>query len=203
MPSTVASVFAAAGIGRVGVERWGTPLPPTASGVYVVALTPELDIGAAAALASAPLSAHALEHLLMVCDDVRVDGEPATVELLAERLRDFWLAEEPVLYIGLASSLRSRVGAYYRTRLGARRPHAGGWWLKTLASLDELWVHYAPTPTFEDDEKLMLRAFADAVSPAARRALFDSERVMPFANLRGWADLVKRHRITGATGGLP
>jgi hypothetical protein len=40
------------------------------------------------------------------------------------------------------------------------------------------------------------------VSSEARRGLRDVERVMPFANLRGWDNLVKRHGITGATGNL-
>lgn len=49
----------------------------------------------------------------------------------------------------------------------------------------------------------MLAAFAAAVSRPSREALHDQERVTPFANLRGYDDLVKRHGITGATGGLP
>lgn len=62
------------------------------------------------------------------------------------RFRAFWPGDEVVAYIGLAgTSLRKRVGRYYRTPLGARRPHAGGWWLKTLTVLDDLWVHYAAT----------------------------------------------------------
>jgi hypothetical protein len=108
-----------------------------------------------------------------------------------------------VVYIGLATSLRGRVGGYYRTPLGAMKPHAGGWWLKTLAVLDQLWVHYAPTPDFKNAEKKMLKTFADAVSPQTRAALHDQERVMPFANLRGCDNLVKRHGITGATGEMP
>ena len=56
--------------------------------------------------------------------------------------------------------------------------------------LDELSVHYAPTPDFERAEKKMLRAFTDAVAPGARAALHEPERV-------------KRHGITGATGDLP
>lgn len=50
-----------------------------------------------------------------------------------DRLATFWLPDEVVLYIGLAgASVRKRVRQYYRTPLGDKRPHAGGWWLKTL-----------------------------------------------------------------------
>ncbi len=60
-----------------------------------------------------------------------------------------------------------------------------------------------PDADFRSAEKKMLEAFADAVSPSSRTALYDQERVIPFANLRGWDDLVKSHGITGATGEMP
>lgn len=201
MPSTVSDIFAAPGLEPGGVVRWGTPVPETAPGVYVIALT---DISSAtAALPAAPLSSPALQQLMAVRPELKIDRAATGVDELAERLRRFWLADEVVLYIGLAGQpLRTRVRQYYRTPLGARKPHAGGWWLKTLSVLDELWVHYAPTPDFQEAEKRMLGAFADAASSASRRALHDDEHVMPFANLRGCDDRVKLHGVTGATGDL-
>ncbi len=206
MPSTVSSIFASASLKPAGVVRLGTPIPATAQGVYVVALTDDVaaDATSGALLPAAPLSRRVLQHLLSIRSEMRLDGAVADVEALADRLSGFRLSDEVVLYIGLAGQpLRTRVRQYYRTELGARNPHAGGWWLKTLSNLDELRVHYAPTPHFDDAEKQMLRAFADAVSPASRAALLDRERVMPFANLRGFDDRIKRHGITGATGELP
>jgi hypothetical protein len=91
------------------------------------------------------------------------------------------------------------VRQYYRTPLGAKRPHAGGWWLKTLTVLDELWVYWAATPDYAAAEKAMLRAFTHAVSSETRSTLLDNQSVMPFANLRGWNDRIKAHRISGAT----
>jgi len=203
MPSTVSGIFAGASLKPAGVVRWGTPIPESAQGVYVVALADDVTVAcASAAIPAAPLSGGALEHLMFVRPELRLDGAVADVDALADRLRGFWLSDEVILYIGLAGQpLRTRVRQYYRTPLGARKPHAGGWWLKTLSVLDELWVHYALTPDFRDAEKQMLRAFADAVSPASRDALHDHERVMPFANLRGFDDRIKLHGITGATGG--
>ncbi|MGZ4287995.1 MAG: hypothetical protein ACXVHB_26810 [Solirubrobacteraceae bacterium] len=40
------------------------------------------------------------------------------------------------------------------------------------------------------------------MSPASRAALYDSERVAPFANLRTDTGLIKRHGIIGATANL-
>lgn len=173
----------------------------TSPGVYVVAFSSDAG-SAAGALESAPVQLASMEELLSVRPELKLDGRRPDARALTARLAAFWLPET-VVYVGLATSLRSRVGAYYRTRLGAKRPHAGGWWLKTLGVLDELWVHYAPTPDFECAEKRMLRAFADGVAREARAALYDRERVMPFAYLRGHDNLVKRHGIIGATGDLP
>lgn len=170
--------------------------------MYLVTLTDQVD-ATTAARPEAPLLEESLERLLAVRPETELDRRRPDLDALATRLRAFWLPDETVVYIGLATSLRGRVRDYYRTPLGAKKPHAGGWWLKTLSVLDELWVHYAPTPDFKTAEKQILKAFADAVSPESRPALYDRERVMPFANLRGWDDLVKRHGITGATGEIP
>lgn len=202
MPVPPASIFAAAGLKAAGHVRWGTPVSETASGLYVVALTDDAD-SVAGTRAEAPLETRQLERLLLVRPDLQLDDHRPGAADLARRLSAFWLRQETVVYIGLATSLRSRIGAYCRTPLGASRPHAGGWWLKTLGALDELWVHYAPTPDFKRAERQGLKAFEDGVSAGARAALHDCERVMPFANLRGWDDRIKRHGIASATGDLP
>lgn len=48
---------------------------------------------------------------------------------------------------------------YYNTPLGARKPHAGGWPLKTLENLDELCVHYAACVSVDVAERTMLGPF--------------------------------------------
>ena len=137
-----------------------------------------------------------------MCPELRVDGAPAGADDIAQRVSGFWLARDVIMYVGLAGQpLRTRVRQYYTTPLGAKRPHEGGWWLKTLSVLDDLWVHYAPTSHYERAEKAMLRRFADGVSAQDRAELFDPARVMPWANLRGWDNRIKAHRITGATTG--
>jgi hypothetical protein len=109
-----------------------------------------------------------------------------------------------VLSIGRASrSVRKRVRAYYRTPVGAEKPHAGGWWLKTLTVLPELYVHFAATEDYIEAEKAMLREFTKRVSSKSKAALHDSERPMPFANRKDGDDLRKRHRISNDTGRMP
>jgi hypothetical protein len=93
--------------------------------------------------------------------------------------------------------LRTRVGAYYRTKLGDAKPHKGGWWLKTLANLSDLHVHYAATPDFKRAEEDMLRAFAEGISKRSRAMWPAGEPVMPFANLRNSEWVRRKHGIAG------
>ncbi|HEY8583308.1 MAG TPA: hypothetical protein VIL49_10180 [Capillimicrobium sp.] len=197
MPSTVDDVFAAAGLQPVGAVPWGAPVPEAGPGVYVVALT--ADPGStAAALPNCPLDPAAV-GTLMARPELTVDRLPTTPEGLRSRLAAFWLPDEVVLYIGLAgTSLRQRVGQYYKTPLGKRSPHAGGWFLKTLTVLPDTWVHYAATDDPAGAEDRMLAAFSAAVSEASRAALHDSDRPIPFANLEWPKRRIKLHGIGGA-----
>lgn len=104
-----------------------------------------------------------------------------------------------MLYIGLAgTSVGRRVSQYYSTRLGARSPHAGGWFLKTLSNLDDLNVHYATAVDPAAAERRLLQAFVDGVDDAGRDELHDPACPYPLANLVGPTRVRKAHGITGA-----
>lgn len=198
MPSTVASLLAVAGLESGGCVGWGARVPETRTGVYLVSLTTTGH--AADALTDCPLSDAALDELLISCPALTLDGERPTRAQVAKRIGSYWLPDECVLYIGLAGQpLRTRVRQYYKTRIGAAKPHKGGWWLKTLSVLGELHIHYAPTDDFKGAEEQMLRAFAAGVSHTTRAALPTGDPVMPFANLRDGDWQRKRHGIRGAT----
>ena len=127
-----------------------------------------------------------------------MDGERPTEKELAERIAQFWLPDEPVLYIGLTTRpLRRRVAEYYKTPLGARKPHAGGHFLKTLETLDRLFVHSAGCAEPHTAEDAMLNAFCAGVSAGARQRLADPERPFPFANLEWPRGTRKKHGLTG------
>ena len=79
-------------------------------------------------------------------------GSQPDASQLADYLRGFWLADESIVYIGKATSLRERLGQFRRHVLGDRRPHAGGHWIKTLSNLNDLFIHYAVCDTVEDAE---------------------------------------------------
>ena len=103
---------------------------------------------------SIPLDANAVDHWVSCARHMLIGAKPATVPLLSDTLNSFWHPDETILYIGRAgyrragllagSTISDRVAAYYGTRLGARRPHRGGYWLKTLAILHNLLVYWQP-----------------------------------------------------------
>ncbi|MDQ6838371.1 MAG: hypothetical protein M3137_08600 [Actinomycetota bacterium] len=164
MPSTAAELFAAAGLHPIGAVRWNTTLGETGPGNYIVALTKDAHT-LTGTLPDCPLNHGQLGHLLDVRPELRLAGSRPSVDELAALLQAFWMPDEVVLYIGLAgTSLRKRVGQYYRTPLGAKRPHAGGWWLKTLSVLGGVWVHYAPNPENDRAEVAMLQRFSTGLS---------------------------------------
>lgn len=197
MPSTVAELFDAAGLAHVQTVRWGTPVRLDEPGAYIVARVE--DVSTPASVRGPNIALGAVRELLAVRPELRLDGARPSADALATRLASFWLPDEGVVYIGLAgTSVRSRLGAYYRTPLGARRPHSGGWFLKTLADLDALHVHVAraSNPTAAEDD--MLRRFCWEVSPSTRHSLPDPDHPFPFANLEWPRGTRKHHGITGA-----
>jgi hypothetical protein len=197
MTISVGELFDKAELLPAGVVQWDEPLKLDLPGVYVVASTPDFrdPIGGMDTYRPSP---SAFESLRSRCPSVTVDGAPATNEKLAERIGAFWIPETAVLYIGLAgSSVRKRVNQYYNTPIGHRSPHAGGWWLKTLADIEALHVHYAATESPKLAEARLLNIFAAAVPPSVRRAVHDPDRIAPFANVEVQAGIRKRHGMAG------
>jgi hypothetical protein len=197
MPSSVASVFNAAELEPEGVVQWGSPVPTNEKGVYIVASTSRADSRAAPG-ARCPLDLKALRQWLEVRPELRMDGKRPSPDALGRRIAEFWLPDEPILYVGLTTrSLRSRVNEYYKTPLGARKPHAGGHFLKTLKTLEQLHVHFARCAVPSEAEDLMLKAFCGAVSVSTLGRLRDSAHPFPFANLEWPRGTRKDHGLSG------
>lgn len=209
MPTTVCSLFEAAGVAHGGVVRWGHSIPKPAegqpdTGIYAVALTADLE-PMDAALAECPISQTRVRDLLKTRPELRLDGKRPSVEALITRLQAFWYPDEVVVYIGRAgprqrvkvSALSDRVAEYYVTPLGARSPHAGGWPIKLLEPLEDLVVHYAYCDDIAERELLMLDAFSRGISETSAALLYDKLHPMPFANLTAGSGR-KSHGISGA-----
>jgi hypothetical protein len=179
------------GLRAAGPVRWGEPPLTRAPGIYIVELPGKLPV--------APLDPTVIARWRRRVPTMTVDGASATVPSLSDRLASFWIPSASVLYIGQASgTVRGRVGDYYSTPLGDRRPHAGGHWIKTLDCLADCLVWSSATDDYDAAERELLDEFARTVPPPERRALHDPWLVLPFANLQDGRRVRKRHGIGGA-----
>jgi hypothetical protein len=184
------------------------PVPVSGPGVYLISANQDPDDTHSEPGQRVRVSPDAISELLTMCPHLRLDGVQPDAPALLRRLEAMRPAGEPILYIGLAgSSLSGRIGQYYRTPLGAAKPHAGGWPLKCLEGLDQLWVHFAPCGVVKTVERTMLRVFCEQVDGRAASLLADPAAPLPFANLeyftREGRRVRKRHGITGATSQRP
>lgn len=199
--TTVVDLFAHADVPYDGVVRWGDAVPLDSPGVYVISIS--ADPNEPDGPRDCPLDIDAVEELLRARPESTVDLAPATTTSLADRLREMWPAGEPVVYIGLAgTSARRRVEQFYRTIIGARDPHAGGWPVKMLAA-DSLWVHYGSTATPTAAESAMVRRFAANIPACAAQDLVDPAVPLPFANLTVPGGRRKAHGLRGVKAPKP
>lgn len=196
MPTTIAQAFEAAGLTREDVGRWGTKPEASAPGVYIVALTDTLD-SCAGTLHEAPLESNCFRRWLDACPDLTLDGRGPTLRQLMDRVQRFWLPGEVILYLGCTTKrLSTRLNEYYRTPIGARSPHHGGYFIKLLSNLDQLWVHYAPCPKAclpEIAESRMMWRFGECVRDSTKQSPCGNGLPFPFANLE-WT---KPHGLGG------
>lgn len=159
-----------------GPVTWGQPVRSRKPGIFVVEQT--------AATEAAPIDSRAILAWLQRAPSLTVDGERPNQAALAARLASFWLPRQRVLYVGRTNkSLSGRVGAAYATRLGDRRPHPGGHWLKTLLGLDRLRVWWAETEAPEEYEDAVLALFAEGVPVVDRGTLPPDSPILPWAVL--------------------
>lgn len=204
MSSTVSQVISAARNDHLSeAVPWGHRVALTGPGIYVVATTSSAQ-EYTNPWPVCPISSAAVDTLLATRPELQVDGERPSQGELAARISSFWLPDEAILYIGRAgTNVSRRVSDYYRTPIGARRPHAGGWFLKILGVTDDLWVHFAACDDPAEAENLALECFVSNVSATTREAVRDPEHAFPFANLEWPRGTRKRHGITGPRGNIP
>jgi transcription elongation factor GreA len=190
--ATAASLLRSVGLLADGPAVWGRPVPAQGPGVFVIELP--------APLAAAPIELTRVGKWIERVETLRLDGQRPVSRALAARLGAYWLPSQTVLYVGASdASVARRVAAIARTELGDRRPAAGGHWLKTFRSLDEVKVWWAATAATEEYEDALLAAFATGVPEADLAGLPDRGIVLPWANLRRPTG---ERRATGLTGSL-
>ncbi len=183
MPTSPHQLFDSAGLRIAGVVPWGGRVFTSRAGVYVVSLRD--DPGSAAGARAAPVCAERVRGWIEVAGEMTLDGERAEVEGVCAFLQSFWLPDEAVVYIGKATSLQKRLRQFWRHRLGERRPHAGGHWLKALRTLEDLHVFFAEAESPAHSaalEAALVDRFVAGVSAGTRAGLGNPVVAVPFAN---------------------
>lgn len=131
---------------RAGFEGW---IPfrdltrqdlPTGPGVYIVS---RVDEAPPQFLTQSPAGTH--------------KGRDLTAS--AELVEAAWLSSSPVLYIGKATSLRSRVTAYRRQGEGSKAGHQGGAYLWQLVTGPDSLVAWKETAEFKCAEAALIDQF--------------------------------------------
>lgn len=201
MPISVTDLLKQIGISSIELKtvRWGNNPTSSKVGIYIISTSqnPKANDNL---FSSAPIDNNILKFWLNKVAELQIDGKSSsTVSQLRDRLNQFWLPDENILYIGKTESskgIRGRVSQYYRTELGERKPHAGGHLLKTLSILNQLFVHYFPDNTPTMTEENLLRAFVKQVSNHTLTNLKDKNLPLPFANLELEKGNRKNHGIS-------
>lgn len=181
---TIKELFLHIGITNFRQARWGQEIECSQPGVYIISSSraPEDSIQD-----SQPnFNDVAILKWINRLPEFTLDGMRPNVEALKKRLEEFWCPNETILYIGQTNrSISKRVDEYYKTVLGARTPHSGGQWLKTLRNIDSFYVYYAPTINPKTQESNLLDYFYNSVGK------------LPFANLEGPERKKKKHGLKG------
>jgi transcription elongation factor GreA len=169
-----------------GPQLWGRRVPSGLPGIFVV----ELPAG----MPDAPVDIIAVRHWLEHVPNMTLDGERPTPEDVAKRLHEFWLPNEPVVYVGRSpKQIGARINSMYATVLGDARPHSGGHWLKTLSMLPELRIWWAETDAHEEYEDALLAEIASRSAGTGRDA--STGALLPFANLVTADGVPKAHGL--------
>ncbi len=184
MPISPSELVRLVGCRIAGSVPWYTAVASQKAGVYVVSLHGDPD--RSDGLADPPISRAFVAAWLKRVPDLTLDKTRPKTMALVKRLTRYWLPDEPIVYIGKANSLRTRISAYYKTDLGDKSPHHGGHWIKTLSICRSLTVHYSEVPKGRNPEHVetqMLFLFGRKVSRQTRAQHPEPELVIPFANL--------------------
>jgi len=169
-----------------GPQLWSRPIPARGPGIFVV----ELPNG----LPDAPIDIVAIRKWLERVPELTLDGERPTAEAIAKRLHEFWLPDEPVLYIGRSpKQVGARINSIYATPLGDARPSSGGHWLRTLSVLAELRIWWSDTTAHEEYEDALLAEIATRNDDLGGDA--STGGLLPFANLMTPDGVTKAHGL--------
>lgn len=168
---TIAELLKQVGITKFNKPiKWAEPCPCEKQGVYIISFCADPNIEMKKP-AKPQFDNKAIQTWIDFLPEFQLNKQCPTVEKVKQELQRFWLPKENILYIGNTTRpLRDRIDEEYNTQLGKGGPHSGGQWLKTLANINKLYIHYIPTESIEI-KPILLEHFRNTIGE------------LPFANL--------------------
>ena len=101
------------------------------------------------------------------------------------------------MYIGESQAgLNQRIGQYYSHVVGWKGPHTGGYWIKLINELNQLYVYYSEADNSREAEFKLLMHFIESVAEQSFYDIDNLSKYLPFGNLK--VDFTKYHLITNA-----
>lgn len=195
---TVNDLFKKVGLTPSAPVKWGDTIPIKGNGVYVVSLSDNPSKNKN----NFPLfeiSKDVFNNWRKLSPEVNVNGVLSKA-VIEEELNRFWKAGQNILYIGESTSesngLAKRLNQFYIHKVGWKGPHTGGYWIKLLSELENLYVYYAVCPNPRDTEFKMLMYFIEQTASRSFYELDELGKHLPFANLK--VDFQKKHAIKKA-----
>jgi phosphatidate phosphatase PAH1 len=176
--------------------KWGTSFIENKNGIYIISTSKDKDF--------LPVYENQIVfnetqiNLWMAnAPNIQMNGKKPSKLDLIKHLNGFWLPDETILYIGKAEkqTLSERICQFYNHKVGKKSPHKGGYWLKLLQNLNELYVHVYSTKESHVIEQEMLKLFIANVSESTKSNLIDKDLCLPFANLQLRSRVIKSHGL--------
>lgn len=199
MPTTVQQIFKQFNIPHFARVQWGQRFIDNNQGIYIVSTSNQEDQNLG--ITPTPNFANRVfTEWLTNCPQLTVDRTRPTIAALQNRLAEFWLPDENILYIGKADKrkndegLSCRICEFYNPRMG-NNSHSGGLWIRTLSNLSNTTVYYCYCNNPKGLEEQMLEYFMSNVSDSTLAQLRDQNLPLPFANLQLRPGRYKNHGL--------
>jgi len=198
MPVTVKEIFSKVGLEAPPAIKWKNPIPTDDNGVYVVSLSNDASKNNGIHSAC-EISEEIFDNWKSLSPELNVNGA-VSKKIIEAELNQHWKPRENILYIGESTSetngLGKRVKQFYDHSVGRKGPHTGGYWIKLLSQLENLFVYHAKCKNPRDTEFKMLMFFIEQTTGKSFYELEELGSHLPFANLK--VDFQKKHCISGA-----
>lgn len=198
MPITVNDIFNKVGLVTPVAIKWNNPIPTEDNGVYVISLSEDASKNNGI-LKSFEINEEVFNKWKLLSPDLNVNGT-VSKNIIEVEINQFWKPNENILYIGESSSptngLSKRVNQFYQHEVGWKGPHTGGYWIKLISQLENLFVYYAKCKNPRDTEFKMLMYFIEQTTGKSFYELDELGKHLPFANLK--VDFQKKHNINKA-----